>query len=86
MVAVTGAPVNPMGFYFGACAGGVWKTNLAFRSRDLGISPDLTRHDPTTLELSGRPTTRDTSGAEVCATRFAFVESPYAAGGLTGRL
>ena len=26
VVAVTGDPVNPMTFYFGACAGGVWKT------------------------------------------------------------
>ena len=26
VVAVTGDPVNPMVFYFGACAGGVWKT------------------------------------------------------------
>ena len=27
VVAVAGDPVNPMVFYFGACAGGVWKTN-----------------------------------------------------------
>ena len=27
VVAVTGDPVNPMVFYFGACAGGVWKTS-----------------------------------------------------------
>src|SRR2546429_431053 len=26
VVAVAGDPVNPMTFYFGACAGGVWKT------------------------------------------------------------
>ena len=26
MVAVTGDPSDPMQFYFGACAGGVWKT------------------------------------------------------------
>ena len=26
VVAVTGDPVNPFVFYFGACAGGVWKT------------------------------------------------------------
>ena len=27
VVAVAGDPVNPAVFYFGACAGGVWKTN-----------------------------------------------------------
>ena len=27
VVAVAGDPINPMVFYFGACAGGVWKTN-----------------------------------------------------------
>ena len=26
VVAVAGDPVDPMTFYFGACAGGVWKT------------------------------------------------------------
>src|SRR5215470_14162198 len=26
VVAVAGCPVDPMTFYFGACAGGVWKT------------------------------------------------------------
>ena len=59
--------------------------NLVFRSRDQGgsweaISPDLTRHDPSTLEASGGPITKDTSGAEVYATIFAFVESPHQAG------
>ena len=27
VVAVAGDPVDPATFYFGACAGGVWKTN-----------------------------------------------------------
>ena len=59
--------------------------NVAFRSRDLGsswesISPDLTRHDPSTLEPSGGPITKDTSGAEIYATIFAFVESPHEPG------
>ena len=59
--------------------------NLVFRSTDQGgsweaISPDLTRHDPSTLEPSGGPITKDTSGAEVYATIFAFVESPHQAG------
>ena len=44
------------------------------------ISPDLTRHDPSTLEPSGGPITKDTSGAEVYATIFAFVESPHEPG------
>jgi hypothetical protein len=26
VVAVAGDPIHPMTFYFGACAGGVWKT------------------------------------------------------------
>ena len=59
--------------------------NVVFRSTDLGgsweaISPDLTRHDPSTLEPSGGPITRDTSGAEIYATIFAFVESPHEQG------
>ena len=59
--------------------------NVVFRSTDLGssweaISPDLTRHDPATLEPSGGPITRDTSGAEIYATIFAFVESPHERG------
>ncbi len=59
--------------------------NLVFRSTNLGssweaISPDLTRHDADTLEPSGGPITKDTSGAEVYATIFAFVESPHEAG------
>ncbi len=59
--------------------------NIAFRSTDQGasweaISPDLTRHDPSTLEASGGPITKDTSGAEVYATIFSFVESPHEQG------
>ena len=54
--------------------------NQLFSSRDQGqswqiISPDLTRNDPSTLEPSGGPITKDTSGAEVYATIFAFAES-----------
>ena len=55
--------------------------NVLFRSTDQGdswesLSPDLTRHDPATLEPSGGPITKDTSGAENYATIFAFAESP----------
>ena len=59
--------------------------NRVFRSTDQGgswepISPDLTRHDPATLEPSGGPVTKDTTGAETYATIFAFVESPLQKG------
>lgn len=55
--------------------------NQVFRSDDLGshwtaVSPDLTRSDPTKLESSGGPLTRDNTGAEVYCTVFALAESP----------
>ena len=51
-----------------------------FRSRDDGasweaISPDLTRNDPDKQRASGGPIDKDTSGAEVYCTVFAFCES-----------
>jgi len=59
--------------------------NKIFRSTDEGASwedlgPDLTRNDPSTLEPSGGPITKDNSGAEVYGTIFAFVESPHERG------
>jgi hypothetical protein len=59
--------------------------NLVFRTRDEGssweaISPDLTRQDPTKLEASGGPLTKDTSGAEHYGTVYAFAESPHERG------
>ncbi len=59
--------------------------NQLFRSTDQGgsweaISPDLTRNDPSKLEPSGGPITKDSSGAEVYCTIFAFVESPHEQG------
>jgi len=59
--------------------------NRVFRSTDLGttweaISPDLTRNDPSRLQSSGGPITRDNTGAEVYCTVFALVESPQKAG------
>ena len=59
--------------------------NLVFRSHDQGgtweaISPDLTRNDRTKMEPSGGPITKDTSGAEIYGTIFAFVESPHEKG------
>ena len=44
------------------------------------ISPDLTRHDSTTIKPSGGPITKDNTGAEVYADVFAFAESPVKAG------
>jgi photosystem II stability/assembly factor-like uncharacterized protein len=59
--------------------------NIVFRSTDEGasweaISPDLTRGDPSTLEPSGGPITKDTTGAEHYGTVFALAESPRQAG------
>ena len=59
--------------------------NMVFQSTDQGtsweaISPDLTRNDVSKLEPSGGPLTKDTSGAEVYCTIFAFVESPHEKG------
>ncbi|MBI3511713.1 MAG: glycosyl hydrolase [Bacteroidetes bacterium] len=39
------------------------------------ISPDLTRHDSTTMKPSGGPITKDNTGAEIYADIFAFAES-----------
>ncbi len=55
--------------------------NVVFRSTDEGaswepISPDLSRNDPTTLQPSGGPITKDNTGAEVYGTVFALAESP----------
>ncbi|HYK86744.1 MAG TPA: hypothetical protein VEV19_15350, partial [Ktedonobacteraceae bacterium] len=59
--------------------------NHVFRSTDEGaswdvISPDLTRNDPTKLEPSGGPITKDNTGAEYYCTIFAFAESPIERG------
>jgi len=59
--------------------------NVLFRSTDLGasfepISPDLTRNDPSKLESSGGPITKDNTGVEYYCTIFAAVESPHEAG------
>lgn len=61
--------------------------NLVFQSTNQGqswkpISPDLTRADPSTLQVTGGPINRDSVGAEVYATVFALAESPHEAGAL----
>ena len=59
--------------------------NVLFRSVNEGqswtpISPDLTRHDPATLGVSGGPITLDQTTAEYYATIFALAESPRVKG------
>src|SRR3989441_888375 len=66
------SPHDPHVLYSGA--------NMLFRSVNEGqswtpISPDLTRHDPTTLGVSGGPITLDQTTAEYYATIFALAES-----------
>ncbi|MFL5760993.1 MAG: glycosyl hydrolase [Thermomicrobiales bacterium] len=71
------SPQNPNILYSGG--------NHVFRSEDEGsswtqISPDLTRADPSTLESSGGPITKDNTGAEAYATVFTVAESPKKTG------
>ena len=59
--------------------------NCVFRSTNEGhswdcISPDLTRNEPSKLEASGGPITKDTSGAEHYCTIYTFRESAHEAG------
>ncbi len=60
-------------------------SQVLWRSRNSGaswekISPDLTRHDPATMQASGGPVTYDMTGTEWYATIFALAESPVKAG------
>ena len=60
-------------------------SNVLFKSSDDGkswtiISPDLTRHDPSTLGASGGPITKDQTSIEYFATIFAVQESPITPG------
>ncbi len=71
------SPHDPNTLYIGG--------NVIFRTTDEGqtweaISPDLTRADPATLQPTGGPINRDSIGAEVYATVFAFIESPHERG------
>lgn len=71
------SPHDPNTLYIGG--------NMIFRTTDEGqtweaISPDLTRADPATLQPTGGPINRDSIGAEVYATVFAFIESPHERG------
>ena len=56
-----------------------------FRSTDEGeswtaVSPELARRDPSTMEASGGPITKDQTGVETYALIFAFDESPVRPG------
>jgi len=53
----------------------VWKTTNRGQSWTR-ISPDLTRHDPSTMGDSGGPVTRDETGVETYATVFSIAPSP----------
>ncbi len=53
----------------------VWKTTNEGQSWTK-ISPDLTRHDPSTLGPSGGPITKDHTGVETYATIFSIAPSP----------
>ena len=60
-------------------------SQYVMRSRDEGaswekISPDLTVHDPKTLERTGGPIHGEMTGAEWYATVYAFNESPHTRG------
>jgi photosystem II stability/assembly factor-like uncharacterized protein len=59
--------------------------NIVFKTTNEGqtwesISPDLTRADPEKLKPTGGPINRDSIGAEIYATVFAFAESPHEQG------
>ncbi|MBX6331178.1 MAG: glycosyl hydrolase [Gemmatimonadaceae bacterium] len=71
------SPHDPNTLYLGS--------NVLFRTRNGGqswdvVSPDLTRHDPSTLGPSGGPITKDQTSVEYYATIFAIAESPLAKG------
>ena len=71
------SPHDPDTLYIGG--------NLIFKSTDEGhswqpISPDLTRADPTTLQITGGPVNREGASAEVYATVFALAESAHEPG------
>jgi photosystem II stability/assembly factor-like uncharacterized protein len=67
------SPTDPDVLYVGSQH--VWKTTNGGQSWTR-ISPDLTRHDPKTLEDSGGPITKDETGVETYATVFTIAPSP----------
>jgi photosystem II stability/assembly factor-like uncharacterized protein len=67
------APTDPNTLY--ATSQHVWKTTNEGQTWDR-ISPDLTRHDPSTLGPSGGPITLDQTGVETYAVVFTLAPSP----------
>jgi photosystem II stability/assembly factor-like uncharacterized protein len=67
------APTDPHTLY--ATSQHVWKSTNEGQTWER-ISPDLTRHDPSTLGDSGGPITLDQTGVETYATVFALAPSP----------
>lgn len=68
------APTDPRVLYVGSQH--VWKTITEGQSWER-ISPDLTRHDPSTMGPSGGPITLDQTGVETYATVFTIAPSPH---------
>lgn len=66
------SPQNPKVIY--TSSQHLWKTTNEGQSWTR-ISPDLTRHDPSTLGLSGGPITHDMNGPEIYATIFTIAPS-----------
>ena len=67
------APTDPNTLY--ATSQHVWKSTNEGQSWQR-ISPDLTRHDPSTMGPSGGPITLDQTGVETYAVVFALAPSP----------
>jgi len=67
------APTDPHTLY--VTSQYVWKSTNAGQSWQQ-ISPDLTRHDPSTMTDSGGPITLDQTGVETYAVVFALAPSP----------
>jgi photosystem II stability/assembly factor-like uncharacterized protein len=67
------APTDPNVIYVGSQH--VWRSTNEGQSWQK-ISPDLTRHDPTTMGPSGGPITLDQTGVETYATVFTIAPSP----------
>ena len=68
------SPVDPKVLYVGSQH--VWKTTNQGQSWER-ISPDLTRHDPSTMGPSGGPITLDQTGVETYATVFTIAPSHH---------
>jgi len=68
------SPIDPQVLYAGSQR--VWKTTNGGQSWT-AISPDLTRHDPSTMGPSGGPITLDQTGVETYATVFTIAPSRH---------